>query len=227
MVYEKSENFLVLAGTTILNEMDNLTQEYLIEKIIGHEDYNYATLENDIALLFLNSFIPYDYPGIAPIPIKLTAIKPGTYCNVSGWGSRHYHLQMVTLPIQDPKVCTFVYSFLPMTQICAGYLRGGRDACKGDSGGPLVCDGNLTGIVSWGIDCARPFFPGVYTNITSYAHWITRANKSMDYGKYAIMRSLRSNGSEPYQTPNVFFILIFCHLLFFTSKFCLIRPCII
>lgn len=198
-----------------MNELEGLTQEYLIEKIIGHERYNFATLENDIALLFLNSFIPYGYPGIAAIPIIHTQVQPGTYCNVSGWGSRFHRLQMVTLPIQDPRLCGFVYSFLPLTQICAGYLRGGRDACKGDSGGPLVCNGTLTGIVSWGIDCAKPLFPGVYTNVLSYSQWISLHNRSMDYQKFAIMRSLRGNGGETFQIMNVFIIFISsCYLIF-------------
>lgn len=47
------------------------------------------------------------------------------------------------------------------------------------SGGPLACqtpnnDGSLTlyGIVSWGIECARPKFPGVYTNVQAVRQWI-------------------------------------------------------
>jgi len=48
--------------------------------------------------------------------------------------------------------------------LCAGYLKGGKDACTNDSGGPLVLqdDGNdlLVGIVSWGIGCAFKNYPG-------------------------------------------------------------------
>ncbi|XP_034003938.1 anionic trypsin-1-like [Trematomus bernacchii] len=45
---------------------------------------------------------------------------------------------------------------------------------KGDSGGPLICDGQLEGIVSWGISCANPYFPGVYTKVRNYVGWIQR-----------------------------------------------------
>lgn len=45
-----------------------------------------------------------------------------------------------------------------------------------DSGGPLACPLNgttvLTGIVSWGNDCAEPYFPGVYSRVQAFSDWI-------------------------------------------------------
>jgi trypsin len=52
---------------------------------------------------------------------------------------------------------------------CAGFPAGGVDACNRDSGGPLVVDGVLAGVVSWGHECARPGYPGVYVRMTTYA----------------------------------------------------------
>ncbi|KAF0314519.1 Enteropeptidase [Amphibalanus amphitrite] len=62
--------------------------------------------------------------------------------------------------------------------VCAGLLgTGGKDSCQGDSGGPLVSLENnrysLIGVVSWGISCADPSYPGVYARVTDALTWIS------------------------------------------------------
>lgn len=57
--------------------------------------------------------------------------------------------------------------------ICTGYRSGGKDSCSGDSGGPLVINNKLVGIVSWGLSCAEPNRPGVYTRVDALRSWIT------------------------------------------------------
>ncbi|CAB3361301.1 Hypothetical predicted protein [Cloeon dipterum] len=58
--------------------------------------------------------------------------------------------------------------------ICAGYDFELKDSCRGDSGGPLVFEGMLIGVVLWGLHCATPGIPGVYTNLNDYQirYWI-------------------------------------------------------
>ncbi len=58
------------------------------------------------------------------------------------------------------------------TMMCAASPQ--KDACQGDSGGPLYDPENesVVGIVSWGIGCASPTFPGVYSRISGSKAWI-------------------------------------------------------
>jgi trypsin len=79
----------------------------------------------------------------------------------------------VSVPIVDREQCAVAYaddngdSVIDETMFCAGLPEGGKDSCQGDSGGPAVNDdGVLVGVVSWGVGCALPDFPGVYTRIS-------------------------------------------------------------
>uniref|UniRef100_A0A8D2JHL7 Peptidase S1 domain-containing protein n=1 Tax=Varanus komodoensis TaxID=61221 RepID=A0A8D2JHL7_VARKO len=107
-------------------------------------------------------------------------------------------LQCVKVPILTDAECKKAYpGNISDNMICLGYIEGGKDACQvrslvlctlgtawessettllfilqGDSGGPVACDGVLQGIVSWGIGCALPGYPGVYTKVCKYVNWI-------------------------------------------------------
>ncbi|CAB0037495.1 unnamed protein product [Trichogramma brassicae] len=117
-----------------------------VAKIVRHPKYDSLAIDFDIAV-----------------------IKQG--------GSLPDTLMRIQVPIIGRKRCVEAYKQVkPVTErmICAGQLKsGGKDSCQGDSGGPLSANGTLYGIVSWGYGCARPNYPGVYTNVVYLRSWIT------------------------------------------------------
>lgn len=63
--------------------------------------------------------------------------------------------------------CNSAYSGdIQDNMICAADTD--QDSCQGDSGGPLYDSDNnaLVGVVSWGIGCALPQYPGVYARVS-------------------------------------------------------------
>ena len=88
-------------------------------------------------------------------------------------------MQKVNVPFVDQNICQNLYGTNTITDnmVCAGPSHGGQDACQGDSGGPLAMrwysdQWVVVGVVSWGVGCARPNNPGVYTKVAKYADWI-------------------------------------------------------
>ncbi|XP_030381084.1 trypsin I-P1 [Scaptodrosophila lebanonensis] len=192
--YRSSELYVVVAGSTFIEISDSTTQEFLVQELSGHWGYNHSTLVNDIALLFLNGFINWRFTIIRPIRLPKTPPQPGTFCAIGGWGKvgKLTMMHQGIVPIWHNRHCSVIYKNLPASQMCAGYLTGGTDACQGDSGSPLHCAGELAGIVSWGIGCGNPGFPGVYTNVSSYIEWIRSHNSTFNYSYYARMRHLQN-----------------------------------
>ncbi|XP_037794734.1 transmembrane protease serine 9-like isoform X2 [Penaeus monodon] len=157
-----------------------------IEEIVPHPRYGEVVLDNDIALIKLSSPVVFNQSYIAPVCLPALGQKfdNGTAI-VTGWGSIEYYgansdkLRMVELPLVPHEICSKTYSpYVTENMICAGLKEGGKDACQGDSGGPMVVDDGsgsylLAGLVSWGMGCATPDRPGVYTNVANYVDWIS------------------------------------------------------
>jgi trypsin len=167
----------VVTGNLDLYDRTNLKQ---VEDVFVHEDYDYETLNNDIAIFkILDTFEPWT-DNIQPIVLNRDYVNSGD-CIVSGWGttysggnSMNNKLMYVEVPIVHLDVCYSAYLpediFIDENKICAGVP--GKDSCQGDSGGPMVCSDKLTGIVSFGIECGHEIFPGVYTDVARYIDWI-------------------------------------------------------
>lgn len=159
-----------------------------LRQIIRHASYDAVTHDNDLALLLLESSLKFTQQLQAvPLASVHDRLTPDTRLYVSGWGYQSEQgdegvsavLRFVDVTHVEAAVCRRAYSKVqPITQRMLCAARDGKDSCQGDSGGPLVgyqpgsTQGKLYGIVSFGLGCAKPEYPGVYTSVAAFRSWI-------------------------------------------------------
>ncbi|XP_032874737.1 transmembrane protease serine 9-like [Amblyraja radiata] len=157
-----------------------------IRQIIVHPKYALNNpFDYDVAVLELSSPLSLS-SVIYPIclPSSQQVFPSGQQCYITGWGRLAYQgslpfiLQEAEVSVIDDQTCRNAYrSHITPRMLCAGVLTGGVGSCQGDSGGPLACSDSrgtwfLAGIVSFGVRCAVPNFPGVYTRVTAVRDWV-------------------------------------------------------
>uniref|UniRef100_A0A8B9PX85 Serine protease 55 n=1 Tax=Apteryx owenii TaxID=8824 RepID=A0A8B9PX85_APTOW len=168
---------VVVGGVDLSHKLENKK----LDSLILHENFDSESLENDIALILLDSPIQFNeqkMPICLPFISDLHVWKD---CWVAGWGTTlaaSQVLQKVEMKLISREQCLEWIPQLADSMLCAGLEEGGKDACQGDSGGALVCTyGNTmkwfaVGIVSWGEGCGEKQSPGIYTDVYSYLDWI-------------------------------------------------------
>uniref|UniRef100_A0A182NNX0 Peptidase S1 domain-containing protein n=1 Tax=Anopheles dirus TaxID=7168 RepID=A0A182NNX0_9DIPT len=183
----RARSLWIHAGSTHVNEGGQLIK---VRRILQHpkqhswSDYDFSLLQLDQPLNLSESLQPIRLrrPSHATKD-GAEELADGTVCKVSGWGNTHNPdesaliLRAASVPLTNHRRCGETYEGIgPVTEsmICAGYDEGGKDSCQGDSGGPLVCEGQLSGVVSWGKGCAEPGYPGVYAKVSTAFEWIER-----------------------------------------------------
>lgn len=181
-------NYKVLLG----NNLQNKNASYrVVKKIVLHQDFNYRTLANNIALLQLaapaaSRFRPLQLPTAA---VMAQLVYPGSYLTTASWGafkadgSGPDQLQQVDLPLVANNECEQQYLYqaaLFASMICAGFAKGTEHHCVADSGAPLVAryqgvDYSL-GLASWGQSCQSEPIPAesymLFSSSWFYLDWI-------------------------------------------------------
>ncbi|KAB0805514.1 hypothetical protein PPYR_02484 [Photinus pyralis] len=166
-------------------------QERRVQIVAAHPQFDPRTFEYDLALLRFYEPVQFQ-PNIIPVCVPNTDENfVGRTAYVTGWGRLYEDgplpsvLQQVAVPVINNTVCESMYrsagyiEHIPHIFICAGWRKGGFDSCEGDSGGPMVIQREdkrflLAGVISWGIGCAEPNQPGVYTRISEFRDWINQ-----------------------------------------------------
>ncbi|XP_071488620.1 uncharacterized protein [Diadema antillarum] len=186
------DDFEIRLGEHDTQTIDGYERTFRAEQIIKHPNYNEQTYDSDIALIKLQQPVTYtDHIIPLCLPSELRAeelLQSGLRGFVTGWGhtaedrqGEDYSrfLRKVRLAFVSQQECGNRHSdIITNNMFCAdgGNKPDSRDACHGDSGGPFVTKDKkrwyLLGIVSWGIGCARPEYPGVYTRVHRFRQWI-------------------------------------------------------
>jgi len=153
-----------------------------IASTVAHPNYKQPRqFDNDIMLLKLervSSATPIQLNYNTALPRDNQPVRVIGYGLLEDDGSSSTTLQQVDVKIVDHATCQRGFrqqngpSINNAIQVCAADT--GKDSCNGDSGGPLFDATTNTqyGIVSFGIGCALPGLPGVYTRVSAYHGWI-------------------------------------------------------
>ncbi|XP_077647017.1 uncharacterized protein LOC110478744 [Lonchura striata] len=199
----------VRLGEHKINVDEKTEQESGVARMIIHEEYKNGQVNNDIALLNLETpvnltdyVVPICLPEKRFAVFELSTIK---FSTVSGWGrlidggATSSVLMRVDLPRVKTQECEKETDLnITENMFCAGDLSGVKDSCKGDSGGPHATQYKntwfLTGVVSWGKGCAVEGSYGVYTRVSKYIDWL---RKHMD-GEVTRLQSHPARGAEDF-----------------------------
>jgi trypsin len=172
----------VVTGRTNLSDTSS-GQRLAVAEVFVHPDY--ADNTHDSALLRLAA--PTTSPAIALATADDEGLEAaGTPVKVAGWGDQlptmglfsSSSLREVDLNVVSDSECGQTnFGFDADTGVCAAALL--KDSCQGDSGGPLFAATSRgpvqIGVVSYGLSCGLPKFPGVYSEVNNAAirSWIT------------------------------------------------------
>ncbi|XP_069014900.1 trypsin II-P29-like [Embiotoca jacksoni] len=167
-----------------------------LEDIICHPKYNTPLFfDNDICLLKLSAPVAFT-KYIKPICLasENSTFYSGTSSWVTGFGITDGNLlpdilQEVNVPVVGNNRCSCSYKDnyeITENMLCAGFGGGGKDSCYGDEGGPLMAKiGHRwvqSGVMSFGLGCDRPNYPGTYTRVSQYQDWILKTINGKEPG---------------------------------------------
>jgi len=193
--------YKVIVGVHNLDDAENSMVLHDIKKYHLHPKWTPAA-GHDLTLIELKKPIKLKKEAMAVyLPDPKDNYFSGGALVVSGWGDTEHcdddcikagmtgkasHVLLVTsLPPVSDSECMRIMKPVDKTinesAMCAGKIQEmSTDACQGDSGGPLAwldkATGKvkLVGVVSQGVKCATPGYPGLYGKMTHVLKWVKK-----------------------------------------------------
>ncbi|KAM4544629.1 coagulation factor IXb isoform 2-T2 [Odontesthes bonariensis] len=185
------KRFFIRAGEHDINVDDGTESDHLVAERHIHPSYEFekSQYNHDIALLKLASPVELSNHRrpicLGPKDFIQNLLRESSSSLVSGWGRLKFQgleatkLQKLAVPHVDRTLCKqSSQDHITRYMFCAGFQNEQKDSCQGDSGGPHVTNYKgtwfLTGIVSWGEECAKEGKYGIYTRVSRYYPWISQ-----------------------------------------------------
>uniref|UniRef100_A0A8C6SKT5 Coagulation factor IX n=1 Tax=Neogobius melanostomus TaxID=47308 RepID=A0A8C6SKT5_9GOBI len=167
--------FIIRAGEHDLFISEGTEQDHEVLEHHIHPRYNSSVslYNHDIAMLYLRTPISFSSTArpicVGPRTFTEALVQRASPARVSGWGRTRFLgsmsnvLQQVEMPFTGRSQCKETSSArITRYMFCAGYHSRAKDAYTWF----------LTGIVSWGEECAKEGKYGVYTRLSHYYGWI-------------------------------------------------------
>ncbi|XP_062542478.1 serine protease 1-like [Armigeres subalbatus] len=167
-----------LVPATSRREIRNVTHLFV------HPNYNRLTGNNDLAVIRLGTLYPENHNTIEPAVINTRVLADNTQCLYAGWGAATNAANAALNPAQrvitaptiataSCNVATVHANRVLSTMFCAGTIAANANTvCQGNIGGGIYCNGQLAGVLSFGITCGAANNPGVYIDLRQYRTWI-------------------------------------------------------
>ncbi|XP_055993615.1 prostasin [Sorex fumeus] len=147
------EDYEVKLGAHQLDSHTPATyQVHQVAQIISHPSYREEGSQGDIALVRLARPVTFTrYIRPVCLPAANASFPNGLRCTVTGWGhvapsvslNPPRTLQQLEVPLISRETCNCLYSirarpeephFIQQDMVCAGYVKGGKDACQVNAG---------------------------------------------------------------------------------------------
>ncbi|XP_020512713.2 coagulation factor IXb [Labrus bergylta] len=183
-------HFFVRVGEHDVSKDEGPERDHLVAQRHIHRHYRFelSPYNHDIALLKLATPVELSSHRrpicLGPKDFTENLLRDSHTSLVSGWGRIQFlgieatKLRKLEVPYVERTVCKqSSRDHVTRLMFCAGYQSEKKDACQGDSGGPHATKYKgtwfLTGIVSWGEECAMDGKYGIYTRVSRYYTWIS------------------------------------------------------
>ncbi|XP_034880984.1 LOW QUALITY PROTEIN: inactive serine protease 54 [Mirounga angustirostris] len=186
-VLQNRKDVIVIVGIAKMDAKVIAHEEYPVNTIIIHEDFDNKTMTNNIALLKTDTPIGFNnlIQPICFLDRNLNMPRALRNCWVAGWNPTSATGNHMTMSILR-KISVKDIDLCPLHKIkktgCGNHIQQETDAvCLGDPGNPMMCQLQqlnmwvLRGILSHGGENCPGLF--LYINVEDYSDWIMSKTK--------------------------------------------------